>query len=42
MKHDRLTMPQWQLVRKRSRRDVVRDGLIAAGSLATAPWLMQP
>jgi acid phosphatase len=42
MKRDRSTIPQWQLVRKRSRRDFVRDGLIAAGSLATAPWFIHP
>ena len=42
MKHDQLDMPSWELVRKRSRRDVVREGLLAAGSLATAPWLMRP
>jgi phospholipase C len=42
MKHDQLDMPYWELVRKRSRRDVVREGLLAAGSLATAPWLRRP
>jgi acid phosphatase len=42
MKRDRSTIPQWQLIRKRSRRDIVRDGLIAAGSLATAPWFIHP
>ena len=42
MNHDRLATPQWELVRKRSRRDVVCEGLLAAGSLAAAPWLMRP
>src|SRR5215203_7239787 len=42
MKHDQLDMPHWELARKRSRREVVREGLLAAGSLATAPWLMRP
>jgi acid phosphatase len=42
MKHDQLDMAHWELARKRSRRDVVREGLLAAGSLATAPWLMRP
>jgi len=42
MMHDRLDMPHRELVRKRSRRDVVRDGLIAAGSLAGASWLTRP
>jgi acid phosphatase len=42
MNYDRLNMPHWNLVARRSRRDVMRDGLIAAGSLAAAPWLMAP
>src|SRR5918993_2418787 len=42
MKYDRLNRPQSSLVTKRSRRDVLRDGLIAAGSIAAAPWLMRP
>ena len=42
MEHDRLKMPDWELVRGRSRRDVVRDGLVAAGSLAGGSWLSRP
>ncbi len=42
MNYDRLDMPLRERVNKRSRRDVLRDGLVAAGSLAAAPWLMGP
>jgi phospholipase C len=42
MKYDRLNRPQSSLVTKRSRRDVLRDGLIAAGSLAATSWLIGP
>src|SRR5918993_1691733 len=42
MKYDRLNGPHSSLVTKRSRRDVLRDGLIAAGSLGAAPWLIRP
>ncbi|MDF2758322.1 MAG: acid phosphatase, partial [Thermomicrobiales bacterium] len=42
MTHDRSEMPDWEFVRGRSRRDFLRDGLVAAGSLAGGSWLSRP
>ena len=41
MKNVRLELSNRELVRRLSRRDVVRDGLIAGGLLAAAPWLIK-
>ncbi|HEX2281665.1 MAG TPA: hypothetical protein VHG52_07875, partial [Thermomicrobiales bacterium] len=42
MGDDRTNMSNLRLTRTRSRRHVVRDALIATGSLGAAPWLGSP
>src|SRR5215212_3057790 len=42
MEQDRFSMAHVGLTRKRSRRELMRDAAVAAGSLGAAPWLMWP
>src|SRR5829696_5407245 len=42
MERDRFNTLHTGLTGKRSRRHVLRDALVAAGSLGAAPWLMRP
>ena len=42
MEHDWFNKPERGLARKQSRRHLVRDVLVAAGSLGAADWLMRP
>ena len=42
MEQDRFSMSYLGLSRTRSRRHIVRDALIAAGSLGAAHWLRSP
>ena len=41
MERDPFTIRHQDFARKRSRRRVIKDALIAAGSLGTAPWLIR-
>src|SRR5918997_2000148 len=42
MEDNRFNAPQMGIARTRSRRHLMRDALVAAGSLGAAPWLMRP
>src|SRR5215207_4758261 len=42
MESDRFNLPHAWLGRKRSRRNMMRDTLVAAGSLGGAPWFISP
>jgi acid phosphatase len=42
VEHDRFSVAHLGLAHKRSRRELMRDAVVAAGSLGAAPWFMRP